>query len=163
MELEKRLDTLLDAKMRALLESNQRRLTAKHVSDFERVKLSSKMRRLDASLSKILEALQRRKEIHSGGELGWFEQWRQLEGKIQLLEKILAENMTELEIMKHYFAMCSQRSTSYKAMCSPVERLGGRSTQNSMHRTPGLHDSLGHSKPILAKFPLTTVNKVLSR
>lgn len=61
VELDKRLDTLLDAKMRALLENNQRRLATKRVSDFERVKLENRVRRLDESLSRILEAIKNRK------------------------------------------------------------------------------------------------------
>ena len=72
LELEKRLDTLLDAKMRTLLESNERRLASKRISDFERAKLQSRTRRLDDSLARILEIIRTRKDVEVTNESGSF-------------------------------------------------------------------------------------------
>ena len=76
LELEKRLDTLLDAKMRALLESNKKKLASKHLSDFDRAKLQSRIRRIDNSLARILEAIRSRKDIEAATQSGTFERWR---------------------------------------------------------------------------------------
>lgn len=52
-----------------------------------------------------------RKNAVGGDRDPSFARWKTLDAKIALLEKALAENTTELEIMKGYFAMFAHRRT----------------------------------------------------
>lgn len=52
------------------------------------------------------------------------EKWQFLDKKIKMLEKVIAENYSEVEVMKKFYSKVSQSGTAYRNFCK--EKQGSR-------------------------------------
>lgn len=149
------------------MKNNHNQLVQKKVSEFDHMCERIKREKFNKEIERVVEAINGKKMGETTGQVGGdrgFEDWKMLDSKIQLLEKILAENTTELEIMKNYFSIFSNSRTAYKAMCSPIMRNTNRlSLAEGINKTPRMDDSIGSSKPLKAKLPVGSTNKVNSK
>jgi hypothetical protein len=145
------------------MKNNKNKLVPKKVSEFDHLCDRIKREKFNKDIERLISAIESKKisELDSGDKS--YDNWKMLDSKIQLLEKIIAENTTELEIMKNYFSIFSNSRTAYKAMCTPVLKKSNKlSLFEAVVRTPRIRmeDSIGSSKPLRAKLPLASTNKV---
>jgi hypothetical protein len=84
--------------------------------------------------------------------------WRLLDGKLQLLDKTLAESKTELEIMKSYFSLFANKRTEYKQMSRLSRRTASDTSAVQHHKSM---DSTNNSHTRYA-VPMASITQVSS-
>ncbi len=81
--------------------------------------------------------------------------WNELNRKIKMLEKVMAENESEGDIMKKYFTKVSQNVTTYRNFChSP--NVGTINKLNSISIIPKERKSMN----ITSRMPFSSTNSV---